>query len=185
MILQFSSECMFPKTRQTSRDSPSVFRKPYGTNLEDAERPAVIKNIKISIKLWRAFKHPSNCANVNAVNEANCLLTEISSSEDPSRGVTCRATTQSHFRVKKRASTNCFFTWQKKKKKIVRTAFERLRRECHDAEPWFLSRHTDRRCALQNPPTWNSRHAWYHVLSPICFGAGVTNVFAPSSKIAM
>lgn len=27
-------------------------------------------------------------------------------------------------------------------------------------------------CALQNPPTWNSRHTWYHVLSPICFGAG-------------
>jgi len=41
------------------------------------------KHIKISFKLWQAFKHPSNCANVNAANEANCLLTEISSSEDP------------------------------------------------------------------------------------------------------
>ena len=82
-----------------------------------------------------------------AVNEANCLLTDISSLEDPSSDINEGRVNPTiflyvllfqNFELLQNDELPLHVT------KILYVAFERLRRGCLDAEPWFLTRHTDR-----------------------------------------
>lgn len=74
-------------------------------------------------------------------NEVNCLLTDISSSEGPSSDINCRVTSKSHYLYVLHFQNDELLLHVTKTLCVV---FEKLRRGCLDAEPWFLSRHTDR-----------------------------------------